>query len=439
MKLRLAQALSRLGRAGSEADRERAAGLFLELAEHEDRRGAAARAEEHLDSAVALLPDSLSVRNAQLEFLSRRGEAAALTRAHAELAALYLQAGDEERALSAYRAALALAPERVDLLAATADLLARRNQFSEARDLFLQLAERELAGHRIMAAISAYQRALSFRPDDAEVLDRLAEAYVAKGELSSALAQRRRRIALLREQGRREEMLAEYARLAQLDEENAQLLVEWAEALREADRPGEAVEKLRGAAEKYRGRELLGKAAEIYRGLFEENSRELEAGLLLARCHADMGQAEAAAGVLVEVARRALAVGEAARAEESLRKALEAHPRSRAARRALADFFAGRGQQTDAILWLMQLAALHRESGSPDRAAEVYAEVLEHDPDHEPACRQLLRCLEETGEEKRRLATLERLAGIHERRGATETALEEYLALVDHFLAAAEG
>ncbi len=439
VKLRLAQALSRLARAGAEGERDRAAALFLELAEHEDRRGNGARAEEHMENAVALRPDSLDVRQAQIVFLARRGESGPLARAHADLAALCLEKGEEERALAAYRTALELAPDQVELLAATAELLSRKNQLAEARDLYLQLAERELSAHRIVAAISAYQRALTFQPDDAEVLDRLADAYVAKGELSSALAQRRRRIALFRERGRREEMLSEYARLAQLDEENAQLLVEWAGALRDAGRKEEAADTLRRAAQKYRERELLGKAAEIYRGLLEESAHEVEAGAALARCHADMGQAEAAAQTLLEVSRRHLAAGDMARAEESLRKALEYHPRSRSVRRALADLFAGRGDVAGAVDWLLQLAALHRESGSPDRAAQVFSEVLEQQPEHEEACRLLLRCLEETGEEKRRLATLERLAQIHEKRGETDAALAEYLALVDHYLAAAEG
>jgi tetratricopeptide (TPR) repeat protein len=438
LKLRLAQCRAQMAAGGEEAERLSASQLYFELARQEESDGNNARALQHLECAIELDPSGLETHQARVDFLKGKSYPASMvSEAYGGLAGICLQRGQENRALAALRSALKIDPGNIELLNSCGELLTRKKLPTEARDVYLRIAEREMQSDHVDSAIVAYQRILSISPDDLEALDLLAEACLLKGDAAMSTSYRGKRISLLREQGRLKQVVDEYRQLCKLDDSNAQIYFELSEALFETGQDKDAYATLHQAASKYRERDLIGKAAEIYRRIFDNLPSEREAGIQLAECYSDMGQSETAAHLLLEVGMRSVVAGDMSTAMSHMQQALEYHPRSRSVRRALADLARQMDDQTAAAQWLEQLGQLHRESGAPDRAAQVYEEMMQYAPDCEEACRLLVSCLEETGEDKRRVETQERLGRIYEDRGESDAALEQYLAAADYYMALA--
>jgi tetratricopeptide (TPR) repeat protein len=274
------------------------------------RAGRFEEAEEHLTTAIAIVPASAKARGIRGEVRmaqKRNSEAtrdlqAALrleprsTRWEMGLARMLAEAGRLEQAEAAFRRVLAREPERADAYALLGATLVRRGRIDEA--------------------IASYRRALALEPGLRRALGVHGVARV-NAQLAAALGSR----------GDPEAALAQLQRAIQLDPEQTDFQVSRAALLGRLGRESEAIEAYRTALRRgVRSPEVLNNLAWLLAAAHDPALRAPSEALALAREAAELTQhgdpsvldtlaaAHDAAGqrdAAIEVARRALALAEA--------------------------------------------------------------------------------------------------------------------------------
>lgn len=102
------------------------------------------------------------------------------------LAQVYLSDGFNSKAIAIYKKIVKLAPNELVPLERLADLHVQQGVLSEARPLFLQIAEAHLKANRAPKAVEVLHRLLEVEPDSPRVQMRLAELYNVMGQKGEA-------------------------------------------------------------------------------------------------------------------------------------------------------------------------------------------------------------------------------------------------------------
>src|SRR6202040_618554 len=91
------------------------------------------------------------------------------------------------KAIAVYKRIAKLAPEEIRPLEKLADLYVQQGVMSEARPLFLQLAEIHLKNNRQPEAVALLKKLLMAEPDNLRIQVRLADLYQAMGQTREAV------------------------------------------------------------------------------------------------------------------------------------------------------------------------------------------------------------------------------------------------------------
>ncbi|MCL4524826.1 MAG: tetratricopeptide repeat protein [Acidobacteria bacterium] len=103
-----------------------------------------------------------------------------------QLAKAFLSDGFNTKAIAIYKKIAKLAPEESKPLEKLAELYVAQGVMSEARTLFLQLAEMHLRAGRTELAVSVLRQLLDLEPDNLRVQLRLAELYISINQRGEA-------------------------------------------------------------------------------------------------------------------------------------------------------------------------------------------------------------------------------------------------------------
>src|SRR6266705_3264766 len=106
---------------------------------------------------------------------------------YVEAAQKLLNQGKVAQAIAVYKRIAKLAPEEIRPLEKLADLYVQQGVMSEARPLFLQLAEIHLKNHRQPEAVSLLKKLLLADPDNLRIQIRLADLYQAMGQTRDSI------------------------------------------------------------------------------------------------------------------------------------------------------------------------------------------------------------------------------------------------------------
>ena len=120
------------------------------------------------------------------DLYARQGEMHNATEYFERLAQVYLGDGFNSKAIAIYKKIAKLAPNELAPLERLADLYVQQGVLSEARPLFLQIAEAYLKANRAPKAVEALHRLLDVEPDNPRVQMRLAELYNVMGQKKEA-------------------------------------------------------------------------------------------------------------------------------------------------------------------------------------------------------------------------------------------------------------
>ncbi len=121
------------------------------------------------------------------ELYIRQGETFQAIDYFERLAQLFVGDGFLTKAIAVYKRIAKLAPEEIRPLEKLADLYVQQGVMSEARPLFLQLAEIHLKNNRQPEAVALLKKLLMAEPDNLRIQIRLADLYQAMGQTKEAI------------------------------------------------------------------------------------------------------------------------------------------------------------------------------------------------------------------------------------------------------------
>ena len=121
------------------------------------------------------------------ELYIRQGETFQAIDYFERLAQIFVGDGFLTKAIAVYKRIAKLAPEEIRPLEKLADLYVQQGVMSEARPLFLQLAEIHLKNNRQPEAVGLLKKLLLAEPDNLRIQIRLADLYQAMGQTREAI------------------------------------------------------------------------------------------------------------------------------------------------------------------------------------------------------------------------------------------------------------
>jgi tetratricopeptide (TPR) repeat protein len=121
------------------------------------------------------------------ELYIRQGETFQAIDYFERLAQIFVGDGFLTKAIAVYKRIAKLAPEEIRPLEKLADLYVQQGVMSEARPLFLQLAEIHLKNNRQPEAVALLKKLLAAEPDNLRIQVRLADLYQAMGQSREAV------------------------------------------------------------------------------------------------------------------------------------------------------------------------------------------------------------------------------------------------------------
>jgi pilus assembly protein FimV len=121
------------------------------------------------------------------ELYIRQGETFQAIDYFERLAQIFVGDGFLTKAIAVYKRIAKLAPEEIRPLEKLADLYVQQGVMSEARPLFLQLAEIHLKNNRQPEAVGLLKKLLQAEPDNLRIQIRLADLYQAMGQTRESI------------------------------------------------------------------------------------------------------------------------------------------------------------------------------------------------------------------------------------------------------------
>src|SRR2546423_1595337 len=121
------------------------------------------------------------------ELYIRQGETFQAIDYFERLAQIIVGDGFLTKAIAVYKRIAKLAPEEIRPLEKLADLYVQQGVMSEARPLFLQLAEIHLKNNRQPEAVGLLKKLLQAEPDNLRIQTRVADLYQAMGQTREAI------------------------------------------------------------------------------------------------------------------------------------------------------------------------------------------------------------------------------------------------------------
>src|SRR6516162_10279863 len=344
------------------------------------------------------------------ELYIRQGETIQAIDYFERLAQLFVSDGFLTKAIAVYKRIAKLAPEEIRPLEKLADLYVQQGVISEARPLFLQLAELHLKNGKQPEAIALLKKLLQAEPDNLRIQIRLADLYQAMGQSGEALetyisaAQR----ALARGDQAECEKLADKA--LQLSPKQLDALVVKARSYMTQGHITQAAEILERVPDLEKG----GEPAELLMDLYLKNDKWDEATGLALRIFStdeknfsatqkvteallESGQGERAMSVLSRIRIPMIDAGEHEGVVHLLNELTLRLPGRLEPLEWLVDTF---GRTSDSFRLPDALAHLGDAlvaAGKLQRAKEVYQQLVNRDPESDPAKRKLNEVLRKMG------------------------------------------
>ncbi len=344
------------------------------------------------------------------ELYIRQGETFQAIDYFERLAQLFVGDGFLTKAIAVYKRIAKLAPEEIRPLEKLADLYVQQGVMSEARPLFLQLAEIHLKNNRQAEAVALLKKLLMAEPDNLRIQIRLADLYQAMGQSKEALeafvsaAQR----ALARGDHAESEKLADKA--LKLEPGNLAAIIVKARVSSTQGNLGQAAQILEGVPELDKG----GEPAELLLDLYIKDSKWDAAGTLAQRIfdadHKNFGPMQKLVETLLDSSQGERAMGILERNRIALIDGGE-HELVGRLLNGLAEHLPGK---IEPLEWLVEMYGRTSDSFRlPDalahlgdalvaadqlgRAKQVFEQLVDREPESDPAKRKLNDVLRRMG------------------------------------------
>jgi len=344
------------------------------------------------------------------ELYIRQGETFQAIDYFERLAQIFVGDGFLTKAIAVYKRIAKLAPEEIRPLEKLADLYVQQGVMSEARPLFLQLAEIHLKHHRQPEAVNLLKKLLIAEPDNLRIQVRLADLYHAMGQNKEATeayvsaAQR----ALARGDQAECEKLADKA--LKIEAQNLAAVIVKARSYSARGNVAQAAELLEHVPDLEKGgeqAELLldfylktvswDKASALALRIFEADEKNFGLTQKVAEALLQSGQSEQAMAIIGRMRIPMLDAGEHEAVSKLLNDLVERMPGRVEPHEWLVDSY---GRTSDSFRLpdaLAQLGDALAAKGEMERAKTVFEQLVEREPESESAKRKLNNLLQKMG------------------------------------------
>ena len=326
------------------------------------------------------------------------------------LADRYLHDGFNSKAIAIYKKISKLAPAETQPLEKLANLYVQQGVLSEARPIFLQLAEAHLKTNQSPKAVEVLRRLLEVEPDNPRVQRRLAELYMAIGQRKEAAQTYLSYARYLSEHGD----AAEAAKMADAalgaEPDNAAALMLKAKVHGETgdvDAAMKALGKLPDAESNPETQtlqvDLCLKAGKIDRAIELVRLPDAQGNVRFAQVFRltstllESGEADRALDLMAGIREAAMKAGEREPLIQALTGIAERLKGRPEPLEWLSEIYRGTGDTYQLSETQSQLADVLTTAGHFDRAEAILKEILEHEPDNELARQRLAQLHKEMG------------------------------------------
>jgi tetratricopeptide (TPR) repeat protein len=343
------------------------------------------------------------------DLLVRQGETFQALEYFERLAQVFVNDGFTTKAIAIYKKIAKLAPEESKPLEHLAELYVQQGVLSEARPLYLQMAEAHLKAGRQQQAAALLRRLLEAEPDNLRVQLRMAELCVAMGQPDEALEAYRGAAQRLLDQGDTVEALRVVARGLEIDAQHPAILLLKARALISSGKQSEAVallESLPGietgeiAAElliaEYLSAGTFAPAIALAEKIFARDAKKFRPAHQVADALLEDGEFEPALGLLNRI-RATMTEADHEGLERSLDRAAEKMPDRFEPLEWMIELL---GRNNDSFRLpdvLARLAQAAERAGDLERARVAYEQLLDRNPEDEATRRRYVLLRERLG------------------------------------------
>jgi pilus assembly protein FimV len=175
------------------------------------------------------------------DLFARQGDMPQAVEYFERLAQVYLNDGFNSKAIAIYKKIAKLAPNELAPLERLADLYVQQGVLSEARPLFLLIAEAHLKANHSQKAVEVLHRLLEVEPENQRVQMRLAELYGMMGQKHEASQTYLGYAQRLFERGESDEVEKLVDRALEVDPKNAEALLLKGKTLAAANKHDDAI------------------------------------------------------------------------------------------------------------------------------------------------------------------------------------------------------
>lgn len=328
----------------------------------------------------------------------RQGDTSQALEYFERLAQIYLADGFVTKAIAIYKKIAKLAPEETRPVEKLAELYVQQGVLSEARPIYLQLAELHQRAGRQPQAAALLHKLLEAEPDNLRVLTRVAELALAMNQPGDAATAFRSAAEQLNNRGNHAEAIKYADRAIKIDPKDAHVLVIKARALTAMGQNSAAVLLLASLPELEQGGDVAKLLIHLY---LEEQQTEPAIDLaskIFARNSGNFaplrqvaakvleGQKPDAALPLIDLIRTAMIEkGEQEALADMLSSAAERLPDRVEPREWLVEVYKHTSDSFHLSEALAELAGVYKTVGDSKRAAQIYEEILDRDPENEKA------------------------------------------------------
>ncbi|MBI3725977.1 tetratricopeptide repeat protein [bacterium] len=354
------------------------------------------------------------------------------------LAARCEELGQLDKAIEAYRAGLAIEPERLEAQERLAKHLVSLHRTDEAAtQLHVLIEHLEDAGEVDKKKLLwAYDQLLELAPDDEPALKRSAELYLLEGDKVHAVVRLDELAQHMVSREAFDEAVASYHRVLEIDEECLEARLSLAQCLGKTGNTDDAVREYRRLAELLQKSGLIQNSTnwtflfKVYESIVELEPAATAAWEWLAKAYLENGDTARAITRYLGMAQSLTPKDEGTPPPPEiiapLKKVAELAPANVEVRRRLASAYLALDRTAEAVRTLHELARMHADAKTPALAIAALNESLRADPFHIDSRRLLAELREGQGERELAFEGWSDLGGLCLRAGLAGEAAESF-------------
>jgi tetratricopeptide (TPR) repeat protein len=355
----------------------------------------------------------------------------------------YVVQGKISHAIAEYQKLIKEDPTDLPLVNTLGDLYVRIGNVSEAVKCFTRLAESYDNGGFVVRAIAMYKKVSKIDPGQIQSLSRLADLYLRQGLNSDARAHYLQVADYLIKKGELDNAITVYQRVVQIDPENPAAEGRIAEALQKLGKKQEAVASYFAAGLKSRRKGSLDEAAGYLKRALDLDENDIQAQLTYAEVLSDLGKPTEALAALnriplhdfkPEVLETSFSIhlknSNTVEAEKVANQLLELDSQYFKLFLTLADTEIAKGNLDKAALNAGKVAELSIKHRAGTLVEAQLKSILQKTPEHIPALLELVKFYTHSNERQYLASLLERAGGIYIRSDRLAEAASVYYQLV---------